>query len=65
ISPNGQLVAAGSLDTVVRIWDIGIGISPNGQLVAAGSLNTVVCIWDIGTGSLIEHLWGHRDSIYS
>jgi glucose repression regulatory protein TUP1 len=22
ISPNGQLVAAGSLDTVVRIWDV-------------------------------------------
>jgi glucose repression regulatory protein TUP1 len=25
ISPNGQLVAAGSLDTVVRIWDVGTG----------------------------------------
>ena len=22
ISPNGQFVAAGSLDTVVRIWDV-------------------------------------------
>ena len=28
ISPNGQLVAAGSLDTVVRIWDVA-----NGSLV--------------------------------
>ncbi|KAG1770792.1 WD-40 repeat-containing protein, partial [Suillus placidus] len=65
ISPNGQLVAAGSLDTVMRIWDIGIGILPNGQLVAAGSLDTVVHIWDVGTGSLIECLRGHRDSIYS
>ncbi|RDB30643.1 Transcriptional repressor tup12 [Hypsizygus marmoreus] len=25
ISPNGQLVAAGSLDTIVRIWDVGTG----------------------------------------
>jgi len=25
ISPNGQLVAAGSLDTVVRIWDVSTG----------------------------------------
>ena len=26
ISPNGQLVAAGSLDTVVRIWDVTTGL---------------------------------------
>jgi len=26
ISPNGQLVAAGSLDTVVRIWDVATGM---------------------------------------
>jgi glucose repression regulatory protein TUP1 len=26
ISPDGQLVAAGSLDTVVRIWDIASGM---------------------------------------
>ena len=26
ISPNGQLVAAGSLDTVVRIWDVATGV---------------------------------------
>jgi len=25
ISPNGQYVAAGSLDTVVRIWDVSTG----------------------------------------
>lgn len=42
-----------------------VAISPNGQLVAAGSLDTVVRIWDVGTGSLIERLRGHRDSVYS
>ena len=26
ISPNGRLVAAGSLDTVVRIWDVQTGL---------------------------------------
>ncbi len=26
ISPNGQFVAAGSLDTVVRIWDVATGV---------------------------------------
>lgn len=42
-----------------------VAISPNGQLVAAGSLDTVVRIWDVSTGSLIERLRGHRDSVYS
>jgi glucose repression regulatory protein TUP1 len=26
ISPDGQLVAAGSLDTVIRIWDVATGM---------------------------------------
>ena len=26
ISPNGKFVAAGSLDTVVRIWDVATGV---------------------------------------
>ena len=26
ISPSGQIVAAGSLDTVVRIWDVATGV---------------------------------------
>ncbi len=26
ISPNGQFIAAGSLDTVVRIWDMATGV---------------------------------------
>jgi glucose repression regulatory protein TUP1 len=42
-----------------------VAISPNGQLVAAGSLDTVVRIWDVATGSLVERLRGHRDSVYS
>lgn len=42
-----------------------VAISPNGQLVAAGSLDTVVRIWDVNTGTLVERLRGHRDSVYS
>ncbi|KAJ7599070.1 WD40-repeat-containing domain protein [Mycena floridula] len=42
-----------------------VAISPNGQLVAAGSLDTVVRIWDVASGSLVERLRGHRDSVYS
>lgn len=42
-----------------------VAISPNGQFVAAGSLDTVVRIWDVATGTLLERLRGHRDSVYS
>jgi glucose repression regulatory protein TUP1 len=42
-----------------------VAISPNGQLVAAGSLDTFIRIWDIATGSLVERLRGHKDSVYS
>jgi glucose repression regulatory protein TUP1 len=42
-----------------------VAISPNGQLVAAGSLDAIVRIWDVATGSLLERLRGHRDSVYS
>jgi glucose repression regulatory protein TUP1 len=42
-----------------------VAISTNGQFVAAGSLDTVVRIWDVATGSLVERLPGHKDSVYS
>ncbi|GLB45183.1 putative anaphase-promoting complex subunit 4 WD40 domain [Lyophyllum shimeji] len=42
-----------------------VAISPNGQFVAAGSLDTIVRIWDVATGTLLERLRGHRDSVYS
>ncbi|KIM20068.1 hypothetical protein M408DRAFT_334157 [Serendipita vermifera MAFF 305830] len=42
-----------------------VAISPDGRLVAAGSLDTVVRLWDVQTGTLLERLRGHRDSVYS
>jgi glucose repression regulatory protein TUP1 len=42
-----------------------VAISPNGQLVAAGSLDSIVRLWDVASGSLVERLRGHRDSVYS
>ena len=40
-------------------------ISPDGRFVAAGSLDTIVRIWDVASGTLVERLKGHRDSVYS
>ena len=42
-----------------------VAISPDGRHVAAGSLDTVVRIWDVATGTLVERLMGHTDSVYS
>ena len=42
-----------------------VAISPDGRWVAAGSLDMVVRIWDVNTGALVEHLRGHKDSVYS
>jgi general transcriptional corepressor TUP1 len=42
-----------------------VAISPNGLFVAAGSLDTIVRIWDVKSGTLVDRLRGHRDSVYS
>ncbi|PPQ86686.1 hypothetical protein CVT25_006761 [Psilocybe cyanescens] len=42
-----------------------VAISPDGSLVAAGSLDSPVRIWDVATGTLLERLRGHSDSVYS
>ncbi|KAI8980886.1 WD40-repeat-containing domain protein [Pilobolus umbonatus] len=42
-----------------------ISISPDGRLIATGSLNKIIRIWDAMTGTLLEKLEGHKDSVYS
>jgi len=42
-----------------------VAISPDARFVAAGSLDTVVRIWDVSTGTLVDRLRGHGDSVYS
>ena len=42
-----------------------VAISPDARFVATGSLDTVVRIWDIATGTLVDCIRGHGDSIYS
>lgn len=71
---NGRLIASGSGDHTVRIWDIARGgealilgiedgvttvaISPNGEYVAAGSLDKSVRVWEIETGTVMGRLEG-------
>ena len=71
---NGRLIASGSGDHTVRVWDIQetrevlsltiedgvttVAISPGGDYVAAGSLDKSVRVWDIRSGHLIARLDG-------
>ena len=42
-----------------------VAISPDAGFVAAGSRDTIVRIWDVETGTLVDRLRGHGDSVYS
>ncbi|KAH6906679.1 WD40 repeat-like protein, partial [Coprinopsis sp. MPI-PUGE-AT-0042] len=43
-----------------------VGISPDARFVAAGSLDHAVRVWEfLRTGTLVERLRGHGDSVYS
>lgn len=71
---NGHIIASGSGDRTVRLWDIEtssnllvlsiedgvttVAISPDTKYVAAGSLDKSVRVWDIATGNLVERLEG-------
>ncbi len=71
---NGRLIASGSGDRTVRLWDIEtnqqvlffeiedgvttVAISPDNRFVAAGSLDKSVRVWDTQSGMLLERLEG-------
>ena len=71
---NGRLIASGSGDHTVRLWDIEtnqqvlvlsiedgvttVAISPDNRFVAAGSLDKSVRVWETQTGTLLERLEG-------
>jgi len=70
------LIASGSGDRTVRLWDIEtnqqvlqlliddgvttVAISPDNRYVAAGSLDKSVRVWDTTTGFLVERLEGEQ-----
>lgn len=92
-SPDGRLLFSGSGDSSVRIWEMennscktvlsiddqligdngqpvdagvtSVALSPDGRILAAGSLDNHIRIWDASTGSRLDKLRGHKDSVYS
>jgi WD40 repeat protein len=78
-SPNGRLVATGSSDRTIKLWDAANGhelralnastgikalaFSPNGQMLAAGGNDGKLRLWNVATGLEQTALTGHTKSV--
>ncbi len=77
----GGIVASGSDDGTVKLWDIRTGkciqiqahtdwiqsvaFSPDGNILASGSHDRTIKLWDVNTGQLLRTLQGHTGWIWS
>lgn len=79
ISPNNDVIATGSTDNNIYIWNIqgelintfsghvndvsSVAFSPKGDLLASGSYDTTIKLWDVKSGNLLRTFNGHTGSV--
>ncbi len=80
-SSDGQVIAAGTADGEIRLWQIDgkpqlvwkahnewircVVFSPDDNVLVSGSEDHTIRIWDAGTGQSIQTLKGHTNLVWS
>jgi len=81
ISPDGKILASGSIDKTIKLWDVSNGslihtlssyyailsvsFSPDGKILASGSRDGTIKLWNVSDGSLIRTLSRNNDVVTS
>jgi WD40 repeat protein len=81
LSPDGQILASGSRDNSIRLWDfrnnreikhlehncsiVAVAFTKDGQTLVSADEENNIYFWDIRSGNKLKRLSGHTDFILS